>query len=117
MNDPRYAPEQFRALKRHYLGETYLKERTEFYQWGAGEVGKQWLREWGRRAPKAVVDINPRKIGRTIHGTRVIIPGELPAPGAGFTVVAVGAPGARDEIRAWFAERGYTELCDYLFLA
>jgi hypothetical protein len=29
----------------------------------------------------------------------------------------VGAPGARDEIRAWFVERGYRELEDFLFLA
>lgn len=117
MNDPRYAPEQFRGLKRHYLAKMYLEGRTEFYQWGAGEVGKQWLREWGSGAPKAVVDINPRKIGRTIHDVRVIAPDDLPDPGSGFTVVAVGAPGAREEIRTWFDDRGYTELSDYLFLA
>lgn len=117
MNDPRYAPDQFRALKRHYLRESYLKGRAAFFQWGAGEVGKQWLREWGTHRPRAVVDINPRKIGRTIHDVPVIAPGDLPEPGADFTAVAVGAPGARDEIRAWFAERNYTELRDFLFLA
>lgn len=117
MTDPRYSPEQFRALKRHYLDKTYLANRSEFYQWGAGEVGKPWLREWGTHAPKAVVDIHPRKIGRTIHGAPVIAPEGLPGHGEAFTVVAVGAPGAREEIRAWFSERGYTELVDYLFLA
>ncbi len=115
--DQRYSPEQFRALKRHYLLASYLKGRDTFYQWGAGEVGKAWLREWGGRNPVAVVDINPRKIGHAIHGVKVIPPEELPAPGKVFIVVAVGAPGARAEIRAWFGPRNYRELKDYLFLA
>ena len=119
MRDARYSPEQFRALKRHYLARSYLQEPTSrtFFQWGAGEVGKLWLREWSTPAPAAVVDINPRKIGRTIHGVPVIAPGELPPPGRSFTAIAVGAPGARDEIREWMAPRGYVELEDYLFIA
>jgi len=114
--DPRYSPESFRALKRHYLFETYLRDRP-FHQWGAGEVGKEWLREWEGGRPRAVVDINPRKIGREIHGFPVVAPEELPPPGETFTVVAVGAPGARDEIRAWMAARAYRELRDDLFVA
>ncbi len=117
MNDDRYSVERFRALKRHYLFESYLSGREVFYQWGAGEVGKPWLREWGPRRPTAVVDINPRKIGREIHGIPVISPDELPGPGEMFTVVAVGTPGARDEIRAWFASRGCAELRDFIFVA
>jgi glycosyltransferase involved in cell wall biosynthesis len=115
--DPRYSPRSFRDLKRHYLFSTYLADRTEFHQWGAGEVGKQWLREWGPRAPCGVVDINPRKIGRVIHETPVIAPEELPSPGATFIIVAVGALNARTEIREWFERRGYKELEDYLFVA
>ncbi|HIA47707.1 MAG TPA: glycosyltransferase [Candidatus Hydrogenedentes bacterium] len=117
MNDARYSPKQFRNLKRHYLAKMYLDSRLEYYQWGAGEVGKTWLREWGDRRPEAVVDIAPRKIGKTIHGTLVIAPDDLPKPGNGFTVVAVGAPGAREEIREWFVSRGYVECADFLFLA
>ena len=119
MRDPRYEPAQFRALKRHYLAASYLRQplaRT-FMQWGAGEVGKVWLREWTAPTPSAVVDINPRKIGRTIHGIPVVSPDELPSPGRAFTVIAVGAPGARDEIRQWLDPRGYVELEDYLFIA
>jgi hypothetical protein len=47
----------------------------------------------------------------------VIAPEDVPAPGDALTVVAVGAPGARDEIRAWLNPRGYAECADYLFLA
>ncbi len=115
--DQRYSPENFRALKRHYLFRSVLKDRPCFYQWGAGEVGKAWLKEWGRHAPNAVVDVNPRKIGKVIHGIPVIAAGELPPAGEAFTVVAVGAPGAREEIREWFGSRGYSERLDFLFLA
>lgn len=117
MNDGRYSPEAFRACKRHYLRETVLADGRAFYQWGAGDVGKAWLREWGNHAPAAVVDINPRKIGKAIHGIKVIAPDDLPNRAEAFTLVSVGAPGARDEIRAWFGERGYSEEADYLFIA
>ena len=117
MRDARYSAERFRTLKRHYLTRTYLAGRPGFHQWGAGEVGKLWLREWEGARPEAVVDINPRKIGRVIHDVPVIAPEALPAPGKSFVVVAVGAPSARDEIRAWLNPRGYRELEDYLFLA
>ena len=117
MTDDRYSLDRFRAIKRNFLKKIHLSRFPEFYQWGAGEVGKQWLKEWSAAGPVAVVDINPRKIGRSIHGFPVIAPEELPAPGSGFTVVAVGAPGAREEIRAWFVERGYEEIRDFLFLA
>lgn len=117
LRDERYSLAQFRALKRHYLFRSYLADRDAFYQWGAGEVGKAWLREWDGRKPLAAVDINPRKFGKVIHEVPVIAPDGLPEPGEMFVVVAVGAPGARAEIRDWFGRRGYVELRDYLFVA
>jgi glycosyltransferase involved in cell wall biosynthesis len=117
MVSPRYAPARFRELKRHYLFLSYLRGRTSFHQWGAGEVGKAWLREWEGPRPRAVADIDPRKIGRVIHGAPVIPPEDLPPPGTDFIVVAVGAPNARDEIRGWLTGHGYRELADFLFLA
>ncbi len=116
MTDDRYSQFRFRELKRHYLFETYLKGRP-FHQWGAGEIGKLWLREWTDRRPVAVVDTNLRKIGSHIHGIPVIAPDDLPPPGETFTVIAVGAPDARPLIREWMQPRGYQELKDYLFLA
>ncbi|HIJ65994.1 MAG TPA: glycosyltransferase [Candidatus Hydrogenedentes bacterium] len=117
MTDPRYSDASFRALKRHYLFRSYLKGRPSFHQWGAGEVGKRWLREWTDPSPAAVVDINPRKVGSTIHGIPVIAPQDLPPPGESYVVIAVGARGARDEIRAWLNPRGHKELDHYLFIA
>lgn len=117
MSSPRYAETAFRALKRHFLFETYLKEDMRFCQWGAGEVGKRWLRDWGPRRPELVVDVHPRKIGRKIHGFPIVPPEALPPPGDTFILVAVGARGARDEIRNYLNTRGYKELEDYLFLS
>ncbi len=128
MTDDRYSFSRFRELKRHYLLDSYLSSLCgpnsgsgapgrRFFQWGAGEVGKLWLREWAGLVPEAVVDINPRKVGLKIHGVQVIEMGDLPAPGSVFIVIAVGAPGARDEIRAELESNGYNELTDFVFLA
>ena len=117
MTDPRYSDANFRALKRRYLLHAIQHSDTPFYQWGAGEVGKRWLREWGDRPPLAVVDLHPRKLGLRIHGVPVVPPEGLPPPGNVFIVVAVGARGARDEIRAWLAVRGHKELADFVFVA
>ena len=115
--DERYGLKAFRALKRIYLPVADAKKSGKaFYQWGAGEVGKAWLQEWAE-APEAVVDINPRKIGKHIHGVHVIREDELPPPGQCFIVVAVGTPGARDDIRSRLTPRGYQEGTDFLFVA
>ncbi len=117
MTDERYHEKAFRALKRHFLYATVLhNEQIPFYQWGAGEVGKRWLREWPQ-PPQSVVDINPRKIGRTIHGVTVIAPEQLPPPGECIILVAVGTPGARDDIRSRLHPKGYREPADFLFIA
>ncbi len=116
MTDPRYAPERFRALKRDAL-RPVLEGHAVFHQWGAGEVGKAWLREWTSPRPTAVVDIHPRKVGKAIHGYDVIAPDDLPPPDETFVVVAVGAPGAREDIRAWMGAHGCRESQHFLFLA
>ncbi len=120
MVHPRYDPAQFRALKRHYLEGSYLGNLPaprRFFQWGAGEVGKIWLREWKTYVPEGVIDINPRKIGTKIHDFHVLSPEGLPPPGQVFVTIAVGAPGAREDIRSYLNPRGYRECQDYLFVA
>lgn len=116
-SDTRYAEAAFRAIKRHYLFQTYLHRDRPFLQWGAGEVGNRWLREWETRRPDAVIDIKESKIGAKIHGYQVIPPGAIQQYPEAFILVAVGAPGARHIIRDWFAERGCVEVRDFLFLA
>lgn len=117
MRDPRYSPSAFRACKRHYLRATHLAQGRRFFQWGAGEVGKPWLREWGNGPPEAVVDIRPAKLGKVIHGVPVIPPAQLPPPGAAFIVIAVGTPGAREIIRDQLQRLGHIEGEHFCFLA
>ena len=117
MVSPRYSPAQFRAIKRHYMFLTHLAEGRPFCQWGAGEVGKRWLPEWTDRGPASVIDVNPRKIGHRIHGYKIIAPEHIDTSRRDFIVIAVGAPGARDEIRQWLAGQAYTEVKDFIFVA
>lgn len=91
--------------------------------WGAGRVGKPWLRELpGLGVPvQAVVDLHPRKLGKRIHGIPVIPPEALPERWAALEspllLAGVGAPGARDDIRQRLAPLALTEQQDYLFVA
>lgn len=117
MRDPRYSDAAFRALKRHYLAETHLAGQRRFIQWGAGDVGKRWLREWTDLRPEAVVDIHPRKIGTHIHGVPVIPKTGIPPPGQVFIIAAVGARGAREEIRGVLVPAGHVEMRDFIFVA
>jgi len=117
MTHPRYSLKQFRACKRHYLKRSVLNNDAPFYQWGAGEVGKAWLREWDEAAPVVAVDIHPRKIGKRIHRVPIIPPDQLPRAGECVILVAVGAPGARSNIREWLEPRGYQEGRDFWFIA
>lgn len=93
--DPRYRPAAFVALKQAYLAPL-LPRRVAV--WGAGRAGRPWIR-WlvGRGvAVTAVFDIKP---GGSRQGVPVS-PVEAVA-GADFELllVAVGARGARQEIR------------------
>lgn len=114
--DPRYSVERFRACKREYLRRGVLGGGRPFYQWGAGNAGKDWLREWDEPRPVAVVDINPRKIGKTIHSVQVIRPDDLPTPGSAVVLVAVVLAHARVEIRQWLDRLGYVEGRDWFFI-
>jgi glycosyltransferase involved in cell wall biosynthesis len=115
---PAYARERFLPLKLHHL-KRRLRGRTVLV-WGAGQEGKPWLRALGgeRLLEARVVDVDPRKLGQWIHGCRVIPPGGLGPPATErLVLVAVGAEGARQEIRAYLAERGYREPEDFVCVA
>lgn len=141
LRSPRYAPEAFRRLKIRFLRRDVVPRDRPLVVWGAGDVGKAFARAWLRQvdavgpidpgepdamavAPipiAAFVDLDPRKIGQVIHGAPVIAPADLPEAGGGghrpFVLAAVGAPGARAEIRAALDEAGYEELRDYRAIA
>ena len=102
-------------LKAHHLRRTSLKERARCVLWGAGKTGRAFFRALSAEGVtiERFVDIDPRQIGRTLHGAKVIPPEEL-GPFAGtFLVAAVGAKGARAEIRGFLDRTGWSELTQY----
>jgi hypothetical protein len=113
--DPRYALPRHVALKAAFLARHVLGGRREVVLWGAGPTGKAFadaLRAEGVGV-SAFLEVDPKKIGRTLRGARIHAFGDA----AGFRgtpiLVAVGAPGARDLIRAELARMGLDELRDY----
>jgi glycosyltransferase involved in cell wall biosynthesis len=117
--DERYSIEKFRECKLHYLSRSHLKDRHEVLVWGAGRVGKPWVRmlkQAGFDVP-CIVDIDPRKIGKTIHGAKVISPDDMPPAGKYVLLVAVGAPGARELIREDLDKKRYRETADFVCVA
>ena len=90
--------------------------------WGAGLEGKPLMRALAARgrAPLAVVDIDPRKLGNRPHGVPAIpksaLATWLAAHPAAIVLVAVGVPearpGIRDDLRALSLKEGES----FLFL-
>jgi hypothetical protein len=103
-------------LRAHHLARGPLRGRL-FDVWGAGPTGKRLARALETRGlrPRRFIDVAPDK--RVARGLEVLPPASLGPPGEALVLCAVGASGAREEIRADLARRGYSEGTDYLFAA
>jgi len=113
---PSYGAEAFRRVRQLWLSAR-LPPGARVAVWGAGRSGKPWLRwlkEQGYRVPFAI-DIAPRRLGSTRQGVPVLPPETLATRRAeiDLLLVAVGARGARDEIRAALAGHGLREPEDF----
>jgi len=103
--DPRYALERFTATKAPHLAR-WLNGRR-FAIWGAGPTGKRLARalEPHGARPDRFIDIDPTK--REARGVPVVSPDTITRDDV--ILAAVGARGARDEIRADLRRRGLIE--------
>ncbi len=63
------------------------------------------------------VEVDRKKIGRTVRGAEVISFEEVERARGLPLLVAVGAPGARELIRAELGKRGFEELRDFRCVA
>jgi hypothetical protein len=117
--DPRYDLDRHLALKAAFLARGPLAGRAEVAIWGAGETGRGLADALAphRIAPALFVDVDPRKIGRKVRGAPVVGVGEVGRARGLPLLVAVGAPGARDLIRAELGRAGFVELRDYRCVA
>ncbi|MDZ7772701.1 MAG: glycosyltransferase [Balneolaceae bacterium] len=120
--DARYAFEAFYRIKAGYLAR-WLKRNNprhpEVVIWGAGRTTRKRAE---LLCPHGVeithyVDIDPNKIGNTVHGRPVWSPDDLPNPGRRFVVSYVGRHGANSMIRKDLTTRGYREVDDFIFAA
>ncbi len=117
--DSRYALERHVALKCAALARGPLAGRREVAVWGAGPTGKSFADALAREGihVSLFVEVDPRKIGRTVRGAPVVSYEEVARARGLPLLVAVGAPGARDLIRAELARAGFKEVEDYRCVA
>jgi glycosyltransferase involved in cell wall biosynthesis len=114
--DPRYKRSAFLRAKAHHLARDALLVGRAVIIWGAGPIGRQlgrMLRAEGVRIV-AHVDIDPRKIGRSLRGAPIIASDDLAAFEGVPVLAAVGSRGARSLIRRALRRMGRVEGQDFL---
>ncbi len=111
-SDARYSWESLVKLKARYLARV-VKDRC--IVWGAGELGLALTRALKSHgiSIERLVEVSPKKIGQRIHGAPVVSPEAMGEPDGVHLVAAVGAKGAREQIRQFLTERGWTEGRDF----
>jgi hypothetical protein len=117
--DGRYGLDRHVALKCAALAAGPLAGAQEVALWGAGETGRAFadaLLLEGLRVT-TFVEVDRRKIGRTIRGAPVVSYQEVARLRGLPLLVAVGAPGARDLIRAELVKQGFEEPRDFRCVA
>lgn len=113
---PPYRSEAMFRLRAHYLARGPLRGRP-FHIWGAGPTGKRLARELEKHdlRPLSFFDVDRGK--KIARGRPVLGEEKLPEPGAAIILCAVGAAGAREEIRALLESREFEEGEQFLFVA
>jgi glycosyltransferase involved in cell wall biosynthesis len=116
---PEYELAAFRRCKVHFLRRTLLAGGRAAVVWGAGPTGKALALELqAQRTPVAAfVEVDPRKLGKTIHGAPVV-PVERAAdfPGA-LALSCVSGPEGRARVRELAAGLGLVEGRDFVAAA
>jgi glycosyltransferase involved in cell wall biosynthesis len=114
-----YTLDAFRRCKVHYLRRTLLAGDRAAVVWGAGPTGKAFARELlaAGTSLAAFVEVDPRKLGKRIHGAPVV-PVERAAdfPGA-LALGAVAGPEGRARVRKLAAGLGLVEGTDFVAVA
>jgi len=113
-SDPRYEISRFTEAKAPHLARLLLASGRPVVVWGAGQTGKRAARALEPHGVRAArfVDIDSKKIGRTARGAPIVAPSDLKR-GDDTVVVAVGARGARQQVRSWLTERQFVETVDF----
>lgn len=114
-----YALERFTACKAAFLAANFLASTNTYILWGYGGTGKALRRALLRhgKVPSYIVELHPGRLGKSIHGARVIPPEALVHVPCRPVVVSVAGEPARQEIRQAMAEMGFIERRDFVCAA
>lgn len=121
-NDSRYDMAAFHACKAPYLAQAITASGSanrELWIAGAGRPARKCARplEQSWKQAAGFIDIDPRKIGRVIHGSPVVGLDQLPPIEQAVIVSYVGTRGAREIIRNQLTATGRTEGLDFWIAA
>lgn len=110
-----YSSDAFRACKLHYLRQDFLKDVREVAIAGAGGEARAWQRLLATAGVRIShwLDIDPRKVGRTLHGAPIIWPEEMNITDKKM-LVAIGVHGARMQFRHVAENLGWMEEIDFI---
>ncbi|MDD2736023.1 MAG: glycosyltransferase family 2 protein [Desulfuromonadaceae bacterium] len=113
-----YAAHAFRSCKCHHLLHGFLQNSLDVVIAGAGQEARAWQRLLAATGVTVStwLDVDPRKIGRTLHNAPVISPGELQLNGRKM-IVAIGVRGAREQFRTVAERQGWHEGIDFVSVA
>lgn len=118
-NHPRYRKEAFERRRRMALLEGPLSGLPTLDLWGAGRTGRRWAR-WllGQGMPiRRMIDVSPRLVGRAFEGIPIDAPDALAPCDGTLLLGAVGAQGAREQIRDFVRPLGYRDGRELIFVA
>jgi len=118
-SDARYSAKAFARCRQMHLRTGPLRNVRQADLWGIGQTGKPWLR-WLQSQGVTVrrgYDLDPRKVGKTIHSVEVFHPDQMPAADGAPLIIAVGAEGARELILPHIQTRGYISGLNAWFVA
>ena len=116
---PEYSLAAFRRCKVHFLRRTLLAGGRPAVVWGAGPTGKAFARELlAAGTPLAAfVEVDPRKLGKRIHGAPVVsVERAADFPGS-LALGAVSGPEGRARVRDLAAGLGHVEGKDFVAVA
>lgn len=113
-----YSASAFRACKLYHLCQGFLKNTQKVIIAGAGLEGRAWQRLLADKgiSVSGWVDVDPRKIGRILHGAPVMSVDQLGTQ-HGPIIVAIGVRGAREQFRELVRPLSLNEGLDFICVA
>ena len=113
-----YSKEAFRACKLYHLRQEFLRSTPRVVIAGAGLEGRAWHRLLAGAGISVTswVDVDPRRIGRVLHGSPVFGTNHLREI-QDKILVAIGVRGAREQFRELIQPLSLKEGLDFICVA